>query len=128
MEYRPLIAIVDDDDDIRDALSDLLFVLGFSCRAFESAEAFLIADETSHFDCLITDIRMPGMDGLELMQVIKASGSIMPVIVVTSVVDQVTATRALVGGAHRFLTKPVSEQVLVESVRSALLQPPSRGE
>ena len=115
-----VIAVVDDDEDIRDALSDLLFAMGYNCKAFDGAEAFLAADATGRFDCLITDIRMPGMSGLELLQQLQAAGSTMPVIVVTSVTDPVTRSRALASGAHAYLTKPVTDDILLQSLGTAL--------
>ena len=116
----PVVAVVDDDEDIRDALSDLLLVMGYSCQAFDRAETFLAAHAPDRFDCLITDIRMPGMSGLELLQHLEAAGSTMPVIVVTSMTDPVTRSRALASGAHAYLTKPVTDDVLLQSLRSAM--------
>ena len=75
----PVIAVVDDEEAIRDALSDLLLVMGYTCHVFDRAETFLAADTPDRFDCLITDIRMPGISGLELLQRLKAQGSTMPV-------------------------------------------------
>ncbi len=116
----PVVAVVDDDEDIRDALSDLLLVMGYSCQAFDRAETFLAAHAPDRFDCLITDIRMPGMSGLDLLQHLEAAGSTMPVIVVTSMTDPVTRSRALASGAHAYLTKPVTDDVLLQSLRSAM--------
>jgi two-component system, LuxR family, response regulator FixJ len=116
----PVIAVVDDDEAIRDALSDLLLVMGYSCQAFDRAEAFLAADAPGRFDCLITDIRMPGMGGLDLLQHLQAAGSTMPVIVVTSMTDPATRSRALASGAHAYLTKPVTDDVLLQSLKTAL--------
>ena len=120
MFNSPVIAVVDDEEAIRDALSDLLLVMGYSCHVFDRAESFLAADAPDRFDCLITDIRMPGISGLELLQRLKAAGSTMPVIVVTSVTDPSTRSRALEGGAHAYLTKPVTDEVLLQSLKSAL--------
>jgi two-component system response regulator FixJ len=116
----PVVAVVDDDEDIRDALSDLLLVMGYSCQAFDRAETFLAAHAPDRFDCLITDIRMPGMSGLELLQHLEAAGSTMPVIVVTSMTDPVTRSRALASGAHAYLTKPVTDDVLLQSLKTAM--------
>ena len=120
MYNPPVIAVVDDEEAIRDALSDLLLVMGFSCQAFERAEAFLAANEPGSFDCLITDIRMPGMNGLEMLQHLQAAGSTLPVIVVTSMADPATQARALESGAVAYLTKPVTDEVLLQSLRIAL--------
>jgi FixJ family two-component response regulator len=111
---------VDDEEAIRDALSDLLLVMGYPCQAFDRAETFLAAYAPGLFDCLMTDIRMPGMSGLELLQRLKAAGSTMPVIVVTSITDPLIRSRALESGAHAYLTKPVAEDVLLQSLKTAL--------
>ena len=116
----PVIAVVDDDEAIRDALSDLLLVMGYTCHVFDRAEAFLAADAPGRFDCLITDIRMPGIGGLELLQRLKAAGSTMPVITVTSLTDPLIRTRVLESGAHAYLTKPVTVDVLLQSLKTAL--------
>jgi two-component system, LuxR family, response regulator FixJ len=116
----PVIAVVDDDEAIRDALSDLLLAMGYSCHVFDRAETFLAADDPTRFDCLITDIRMPGISGLELLQRLKAKGSTIPVIVVTSVTDPLTRGRALESGAHAYLTKPVTDDALLQSLQTAL--------
>jgi two-component system, LuxR family, response regulator FixJ len=116
----PVIAVVDDDEDIRDALSDLLLAMGYTCQVFDRAETFLAADAPGQFDCLITDIRMPGISGLDLLQRLKAAESIMPVIVVTSLINPLTRRQALESGAHAYLTKPVTDDVLLQSLKTAL--------
>jgi FixJ family two-component response regulator len=116
----PVIAIVDDDEAIREAFSDLLHVMGCSCQVFDRAEAFLAADGPNRFDCLITDIRMPGISGLELLERLKAMGSTIPMIVVTSFDDPLSRSRALASGAHAYLTKPVTDDVLLQSLKTAL--------
>jgi two-component system, LuxR family, response regulator FixJ len=114
------IAIVDDDEEVRDALSELLEVSGFDCCTFESAAAFLECYKVDRFGCLITDIKMPGMDGLELLDRLNALGSTTPVLIVTSVVDDHVRDRALKAGAHAFLQKPVTEEAMLTKLRSAL--------
>ena len=116
----PVIAVVDDEEAIRDALSDLLLVMGYSCQTFDRAEAFLAAHTPNRFDCLITDIRMPGMSGLDLLQHLAAAGSTMPVIVVTSFDDPLSRSRAMESGAHAYLTKPVTDDALLQSLKTAL--------
>jgi two-component system, LuxR family, response regulator FixJ len=113
----PLVAIVDDDDDMRDALSDLLLVLGLSSRTFDRAEALLAEYQPGLFDCIITDLRMPGIGGLELLRRLKRS---VPVIVITSDTSPRTRSQALEDGAHAYLTKPVEDHVLLDHLRSAL--------
>jgi two-component system, LuxR family, response regulator FixJ len=120
LSKAPLVAVVDDDDDMREALSDLLLVLGLSCRMFDRAEALLMAYEPGLFDCVITDVRMPGVSGLDLLRRLRAVEAPVPVIIVTSDTDPRTRTQALEGGAHAFLTKPLEDQVLLGHLRSAL--------
>jgi FixJ family two-component response regulator len=115
-----VIAIVDDDEAVREALCDLLQVEGLSGRTFDSAAAFLADYAPDRFDCLVTDIRMPGIDGIELQQRLRALGSTLPVIVITSATDQVTRTRALAGGAAAYLAKPVTDKIFLGQLRSAL--------
>lgn len=102
-----MIAIVDDDREMRDALCELLLVEGIACRAFESAEAFLLAHAPGAFASLVTDVRMPGMTGLELLARIKRSDPELPVIMVTSSSDTQTRQMALDGGALTLLVKPI---------------------
>ena len=119
--FDPLvIAIVDDDEAVREAFCDLLQVVGLQCRSFDRAEAFLDGYLSGIFGCVITDMRMPGISGLELLERIKAMDSAMPVIVVTSHWDPLIRSRTLEGGAHAFLTKPVAEDTLLQHLRSAL--------
>jgi FixJ family two-component response regulator len=116
----PLIAIVDDDGDVRDALSDLLLVLGLSSSAYDRAEAFLAAYAPGAFDCIVTDVRMPGMSGLELLRHLRRLGDAVPVIVITSDTGPKTRAQAFEGGAHAFMTKPVEAGVLLGHLNSAL--------
>ena len=115
-----LIAIVDDDDDVREALSDLLLVLGLSCRTYDRAEALLAEYEPGVFDCIITDLRMSGMSGLELLRELRRIDGSVPVIVITSDTSAKTRAQALEGGAQACLTKPVADNVLLGHLQSAL--------
>jgi FixJ family two-component response regulator len=116
----PVIAVVDDDEAMRDALCDLLQVLSMSCRAFDRAEAFLAAYAPGKFDCLVTDLHMPGLGGLELQQKLRALGSSIPVIVVTSAADSLSRSRAMEEGAFAYLTKPVGQDALLHHLTTAL--------
>jgi FixJ family two-component response regulator len=116
----PVIAVVDDDDAMRDALCELLQVLAMSCRAFDRAEAFLAAYAPGEFDCLVTDLHMPGLGGLELQQKLRALGASIPVIVVTSAADSLSRSRAMEEGAFAYLTKPVSQDALLRHLTAAL--------
>lgn len=120
MSNPPLIAIVDDDDAVREALFDLLQVEGLAARTFRSGEA-LLADATADgFDCIITDVRMAAIDGLELQWRLRVQGSSVPVIFITSSVEDATRTRALSDGAAAWFTKPVADKELLEALRAAL--------
>jgi two-component system, LuxR family, response regulator FixJ len=121
----PLVAIVDDDEAVREALSDLLQVLDLSCRTYDRAEAFMAEYVPGRFDCLITDVSMPGRSGLELLERLRSLGSAMPVIVVTADAREATRSRAMRGGAAAFLTKPISSEELARHLQSVLKQPRS---
>jgi FixJ family two-component response regulator len=113
-----VIAIVDDDEAVRDALFDLLQVEGLSARTFEGAAPFLEA--YGDFDCVITDVRMPEIDGIELQRQLRAGGSTMPVIYVTSCDEEVLRTRALQGGAAGWFNKPVDDDALLGILKAVL--------
>jgi two-component system response regulator FixJ len=116
----PLVAVVDDDEAIREALCDLLMVTGLACSTFDSAPAFLSGDAPGHVDCLITDVRMPGMSGLDLLERMRAGGSDLPVIMLTSVLDPSARARALDLGAQAWLTKPVADDALLDELKAAI--------
>ena len=116
----PIVAVVDDDEAVREALSDLLLVLGLACRTFDRTETFMAEYVPDHFDCLITDVSMPGRSGLELQERLRELGSSMPVIVITADTSPATRARALSGGALACLTKPVRDDVLIRHLESAL--------
>jgi FixJ family two-component response regulator len=115
-----LVAIVDDDDSVRGTLKELLRAAGFISRTFESAEDFLESGDQQETACLITDIRMPGMSGLELQARLNAEKCRIPTIFITAHGDEEMRFRALRAGAVEFLSKPFDDEVLVESVRAAL--------
>lgn len=114
------IAIVDDDLDIREALKGLLEFLGYGVLSFESAEAFLAFPRRGEVDCMIIDVRMPGLSGLELQQALNQAGCCPPHIFMTSYADELTRKRALSGGASCVLGKPVDDQVLAACLEKAL--------
>jgi FixJ family two-component response regulator len=115
-----LVAIVDDDDSVRSTLQELLRSAGFSSRAFESAEAFLGSGHQQETACLITDIRMPGMSGLELQAKLNAERCRIPTIFITAHGDEEMRFQALRDGAVEFLPKPFDDEVLIETIRVAL--------
>src|SRR5262245_19570092 len=103
MPSVPLITIVDDDDALRNSLDDLLQSVGFRVQGFASAEAFLQADHAPETACLILDVRLPGMHGLELQRQLVAAHRGMPIIFVTAYADDDVRARALAAGAVAFL-------------------------
>ena len=115
-----LVAIVDDDDSIRSALQGLLKAVGLSSQAFASAEEFLKSGQQHQTACLITDIRMPGISGLELQARLNAEHSRIPTIFITAHGDAQMRMRALRAGAVEFLAKPFDDEALLETVRAAL--------
>jgi FixJ family two-component response regulator len=115
-----LIAIVDDDESVRSAIHGVLKSVGLKTRSFVSAEEFLASGQHSETACLITDIRMPGMSGLELQARLAEQDCRIPIIFITSYGDTRTRTQAMRAGAVGFLGKPFDDKVLLESVRSAL--------
>jgi FixJ family two-component response regulator len=123
-----VIAVVDDDAGMRQALGELLQVLSMSCRTFDRAGAFLAAYTPGEFDCLITDLRMPGMGGLELQQKLRALGSSIPVIIVTSLSDPLSRSCTMEEGAFACLTKPISADVLLHHLTAALAVGKNSGE
>jgi FixJ family two-component response regulator len=114
------VAIVDDDEAMLDALKGLLKEAGFPALAFASAEEFLDSGEQQHTGCLIADIRMPGMSGLDLQTRLKADNIDIPIIFITAHGDEHLRMQALRSGAVEFLAKPFDDEVLLESVRAAL--------
>lgn len=117
MSISPLVAVVDDDAAIRQALADLLLALGFDSRSFHQAEAFLEAYRPRRFDALITDIRMPGMGGLELLRRIRILAPEMPVIVITSATDPDLHRIVMEHGAQASLMKPIAGDDLIYHLR-----------
>jgi two-component system, LuxR family, response regulator FixJ len=120
LSKAPVVAIIDDDEAVREALSDLLLVLDLACRTFDRAEAFMAEYVPGKFDCLIADVNMPGRSGLDLLQRLRSIGSSIPVIIITADTNPATRSRAMRGGAHAYLTKPISSDALVLHLQSAL--------
>jgi FixJ family two-component response regulator len=114
------VAIIDDDDSVRRALQDLIETEGLSTLCFASAEQFLDFEARHQAACVICDIRMPGMSGLDLQAKLKAERFRIPIIFITAHGNAEMRTRALRGGAEEFLTKPFDDAVLLETVHAAL--------
>jgi FixJ family two-component response regulator len=117
---RPTVFIVDDDAGVRDSLAMLLELKGFQTRTFPAAEAFLAAYRADSPGCVVLDLRMPGMTGLELQAELARRGSGLPVIIVTAHGDVATTRAALKGGALDFIEKPIDDEVLVAAITAAL--------
>src|SRR6202795_1083715 len=115
-----LVAIVDDDDLMRSALQGLLKAVGLPARAFASAEEFLKSGQQHQTACLIADIRMPGISGLELQARLNAEHCRIPTIFITAHGDKQKRMQALRAGAVEFLAKPFDDEALLGSVRAAL--------
>jgi FixJ family two-component response regulator len=115
-----LIAIVDDDDSMRNAVQGLLKAVGLPSQTFASGEEFLKSGQHRQTACLITDIRMPGMSGLELQAQLNAERCRIPTIFITAHGDAKLRMQALRAGAVEFLSKPFDDEALLESVRGAL--------
>jgi FixJ family two-component response regulator len=115
-----LVAIVDDDESLRSALRGLMKEAGFPARAFASAEEFLNSGQQQDTGCLIADIRMPGMSGLELQAKLNSEHCRIPTIFITAHGDTNMRMKALRAGAVEFLAKPFSDDVLLEHVKAAL--------
>jgi FixJ family two-component response regulator len=115
-----LIAIVDDDESLKGALQDLIESDGLSALCFGSAEQFLDSEVRHKAACLIADIRMPGMSGLEMQAKLKAESCRIPIIFITAHGDAEMRTLAMRDGAVEFLTKPFDDAVLLEIVHAAL--------
>jgi FixJ family two-component response regulator len=115
-----LIAIVDDDESVQSALQDLIEADGLTAKCFGSAEEFLESGLQRKVACLITDIRMPGMSGLDLQARLKADGYKTPIIFITAHGDARVRIQAMREGAAEFLMKPFDDQILLSRVRAAL--------
>ena len=114
------IAIIDDDDAVRHGIGRLLRSLGFAAIDFPSAEEFLSSGEARSASCVISDVRMPGMSGIELQSELAAQGLPVPMIFMTAFADERTKARAMSAGARGFLTKPFAEASLIDSINAAL--------
>lgn len=121
-----LISIVDDDESIREATSSLLKSHGHKAQSFSSAEAFLSSTQLKETACLILDIRMPRMNGLELQRHLIAENLRIPIIFITAPRNQELRREAMQAGAVGFLTKPFKEEALLDALLAALRKPNER--
>ena len=116
----PVIAIVDDNDPFRHATASFIRSLGYAVLQFASAEAFLKSNRLDDTDCLISDVQMPGMNGIELQGKLIAQGHHFPIIFVTAFPEMKARAQALASGAIGFLAKPFSDEILISCLNKAL--------
>ncbi|MGD0891439.1 MAG: response regulator [Terracidiphilus sp.] len=115
-----MVAIVDDDESVREALEALVKTAGFDALAFASAEGFLDSGQQGNIGCLISDIRMPGMSGLELQARLNEDGYKIPIIFITAHGEEKVRMQALRAGTVEFLIKPFDNEAMLETIASAL--------
>ena len=120
MSENSLIAVVDDDEAIREATESLIRSVGFRAAVFASAEDFLRSSQLQDIACVIVDVRMPGMSGLELQRQLATAHYAIPIIFITAHGDAEARAQALRAGAVDFLDKPFSDEVLLQAVQAAL--------
>ena len=120
MAAKIVISIVDDDDSVREATMSLMKALGFDSEAFSSAEDFLLSERRHRTDCVITDVQMPGMTGLELYRRLSTSDKPIPTVLITAHADDNMRANALKAGVIGYLTKPFKEKDLMGCINSAL--------
>jgi two-component system response regulator FixJ len=120
MSDKTVIHVVDDDAAMRDSLAFLLDVNGFEPKTYESANAFLSGTPIEASACVVSDIRMPGMNGIELVRALKGRGMACPVILITGHGDVALAVEAMKAGAADFIEKPFDDHVLLDAIRAAL--------
>ena len=123
MNDKTVVHVVDDDAAMRDSMAFLLDVNGFKPRVYNSASAFLAESPIDALSCVVSDIRMPGMNGIELVHELKSKGSTSPVILITGHGDVALAVEAMKAGAADFIEKPFDDAVLLGAIRSALERP-----
>ena len=117
---RGLISVVDDDESIRRTTTFLIESFGFRAAAFESPENFLKSGQLHDTSCLIVDVQMPGMDGLQLQSELAAAGYDIPIVFMTAYENKVSRQQAMQAGAVAFLAKPFGDEQLLQTVRLAL--------
>ena len=120
MTMRSLVSIVDDDESVRESLPDMLRQFGFAAAAFSSAEEFLASDAIGRTNCLILDVKMPGMSGPDLQRELTTLGQQIPIVFITASGDKAIRNRLLSDGAIECLFKPFSETALLDALQRAL--------
>jgi len=117
-----MISIVDDDECVRKAIERLLRSLGYAVLTYPSAEDFLDSNHVTETSCLITDVHMPGLSGVELYHRLLADGFAAPTIFVSGLADEATRTQILASGAVGFLSKPFGQKSLIDCLKSTLIR------
>ena len=117
---KPYIVVVDDDESIRQGLANLISSAGYEAELYASAEEFLASAEADGAACLVVDLRMPGMGGLELQRRLASRGGGPPIIIITAHGDDEARAEALAAGAVAFLNKPFKEETLLGAISAAL--------
>jgi len=119
-QASPLISIVDDDEPLRSSLENLIRSVGFRVQGFSSAEAFLRSNQVQTTDCLILDVRMPGMSGPRLQRDLRSESADLPIIFITAYQNPDVRAQVLEAGAVAFLYKPFYEEDLLDAINAAL--------
>ena len=122
MSSEPTVFVVDDDSEVRETLKWLVESVGLKIETFASAQDFLNTYDPARPGCLVTDVRMPGMSGIELQAKLMAEEVTLPIIVVSGYADVPTAVRSMKGGAIDFVEKPFNEQMLLERIQLSILE------
>jgi FixJ family two-component response regulator len=123
----PLISVIDDDLSVREATASLLDAHGYVTAVFASAEEFLNSELLKDTSCLVTDVRLTGLNGVEVQQRLREGGHSIPTILMTAYPEKHMRAAAMKGGALGYFTKPVSEQLLISCIEGALLGPGDAG-
>ena len=120
MQHAPVISIIDDDESMRCAIKSLVTSLGFGAYTFASAQKFLQSTHLDHTSCVITDLQMPGLDGVDLQKSLLAQGRRIPIIFVTAFPEERLRARAIEAGALGFLSKPFETETLIKLIDKAI--------
>lgn len=128
MASDPIVYIIDDDDSVRESLEFLIDCAGLRVRVFVSADAFLAASPPLEGACLVTDVRMPGTNGIELLDALRMRHGQIPIIVMTGHADVPLAIQAMKSGAADFIEKPFDNHILLSSIRKAISEQSSAAE
>ena len=120
LEAKPVISIIDDDESCREALAGLMKWLGFGVQTFESAVKFLASPDAAESSCIISDVQMPQITGIELHKRLTELGHAIPTILITAYPNEATRDRALADGVICYLSKPFDNDALIECLRRAV--------